>query len=393
MINVNKVYRSVLSIINKEQRGYLTPDQFNKIARQVQLDIFENTFYEYNKSLNNNKSFKINDEYANTPRFIKEKIDLFSTRINLPVYKSTSDATGPGVTQLPSSIENNSGYSYVTFKLKSPTYDELAQLLGGGTSSVWQGIQNGTYGYGVSGPFNSWAGVFASKMQLSSGSTDILEVTLLIPNGFTEYKFIVGSVSAGQSFLSEPLTVGSPFTQTFVDYVPLNPITYTNRTLQVPKTNVVLPLTTWSKTRPEITSSSSIYKIVGLSTTNNNTILEASKSEINTLVKSKLTKPTINYPIYCKIGDNINVYPNTVSSINMDYIRIPLDPKWGYTTVGETGNYQYNENSSINFEIHPSEETTLIIGILQYAGITIKDPDIVNVATSEKTNKTTIENQ
>jgi hypothetical protein len=49
MINVNKVYRSVLAIVNKEQRGYVTPDQFNKIARQVQLDLLENTFYEYTK--------------------------------------------------------------------------------------------------------------------------------------------------------------------------------------------------------------------------------------------------------------------------------------------------------------------------------------------------------
>ena len=236
MINVNKVYRSVLSIINKEQRGYLTPDQFNKIARQVQLDIFENTFYEYNKSLNNNKSFKINEEYANTPRFIKEKIDLFS-------IKSTLTATS-GVVQLPS------------------------------------------------------------------------------------------------------------------------PVTDTE-----------------------------IYRIIGVSTASNNSILEASKAEIYTLVKSKLTKPTVNYPIYCRTGYTLNVYPTTIASVNIDYIRMPLDPKWGYITAGVAGNYQYDSVNSVNFELHPSEEVTLIIGILQYAGVTIKDSDIVSVATSEKTNKTTIENQ
>jgi hypothetical protein len=31
-ISVNAVYRTVLSIMNKEGRGYLTPDQFNKIG-------------------------------------------------------------------------------------------------------------------------------------------------------------------------------------------------------------------------------------------------------------------------------------------------------------------------------------------------------------------------
>jgi hypothetical protein len=392
MINVNKVYRSVLSIINKEQRGYLTPDQFNKIARQVQLDIFENTFYEYNRSLNNNKSFKINDEYANTPKFIKEKIDLFSTRINLPVYKSTRDSSGPGVVQLPSIIDRTqAGYSNVTFKLKKPTKEDLLPVLATGTNSVLEFIENGTYGYGVAGTFNSWAGVAASKMILSSGSTDILEKTISIPHGDYEYKFIVGEVAPNKGFNSELLIVGSPFTTTFVD-VPIS-TTYTNRTLTVPTTDIVLPLTVWSQTRPEIASVSPIYKIVGLSTIDNNSILEASKSEIDTLVKSKLTKPTTNYPIYCRIGENINVYPNTVSSINIDYIRKPLDPKWGYNVAGVTGNYQYNPSTSVDFEIHPSDETTLIINILQYAGVAIKDADIVNVATAERANKTTTENQ
>jgi len=43
-INVNTVYTTVLSILNKEQRGYLTPYEFNQLATQVQLEIFENFF-------------------------------------------------------------------------------------------------------------------------------------------------------------------------------------------------------------------------------------------------------------------------------------------------------------------------------------------------------------
>ena len=40
-INVNTVYQTVLLILNKEQRGYMTPVEFNKIGGQVQLEIFE----------------------------------------------------------------------------------------------------------------------------------------------------------------------------------------------------------------------------------------------------------------------------------------------------------------------------------------------------------------
>lgn len=43
-INVNAVYRTVLLILNKEQRGMLTPDEFNKVATQVQLQVFEEYF-------------------------------------------------------------------------------------------------------------------------------------------------------------------------------------------------------------------------------------------------------------------------------------------------------------------------------------------------------------
>jgi hypothetical protein len=47
-INVNEVYKTVLLILNKEQRGYITPDEFNKTGTQVQLEIFEKYFEDLN---------------------------------------------------------------------------------------------------------------------------------------------------------------------------------------------------------------------------------------------------------------------------------------------------------------------------------------------------------
>ena len=40
-INVDQVYKTVLLIINKEQRGYLPPVEFNLFANQAQNEIFE----------------------------------------------------------------------------------------------------------------------------------------------------------------------------------------------------------------------------------------------------------------------------------------------------------------------------------------------------------------
>ena len=47
-VNVDTVYQTVQALANKEQRGYLTPHEFNLFANQVQADIFEQYFYDLN---------------------------------------------------------------------------------------------------------------------------------------------------------------------------------------------------------------------------------------------------------------------------------------------------------------------------------------------------------
>jgi len=96
-INVNDVYRVVLTITNKEQRGYLTPDQFNRIARQAQLDIYEKTFYDYNRAI---RKQAVGDfrEYSDIASNIKDKIDIFARETTLTPDPVT------GVASLPSSV-------------------------------------------------------------------------------------------------------------------------------------------------------------------------------------------------------------------------------------------------------------------------------------------------
>ena len=45
MININSVYQKVLALANKEQRGYITPQEFNLLADKAQSEIFENYFH------------------------------------------------------------------------------------------------------------------------------------------------------------------------------------------------------------------------------------------------------------------------------------------------------------------------------------------------------------
>ena len=48
-VNIDTVYQKVLAIANKEQRGYITPQEFNLFANQAQMDIFEQYFYDTNQ--------------------------------------------------------------------------------------------------------------------------------------------------------------------------------------------------------------------------------------------------------------------------------------------------------------------------------------------------------
>ena len=49
MIFIDTIYQRVLALANKEQRGYITPLEFNLLANQAQLEIFEQYFYDLNQ--------------------------------------------------------------------------------------------------------------------------------------------------------------------------------------------------------------------------------------------------------------------------------------------------------------------------------------------------------
>ena len=81
-ISVDTVYKTVLSILNKEQRGYLTPYEFNQLATQVQLEIFESYFENLNQQLRAGENAS---EYANRIKLLQEKIARFEVEQDITV--------------------------------------------------------------------------------------------------------------------------------------------------------------------------------------------------------------------------------------------------------------------------------------------------------------------
>ena len=105
-INVNTVYQTVLLILNKEQRGYMTPLEFNNIGTQTQLEIFETYFDSLNQQV---RIPQVNTDYADRVVNLDEKISIFKTeapctyaggQFSLPSQYSgatTINETVPGV--------------------------------------------------------------------------------------------------------------------------------------------------------------------------------------------------------------------------------------------------------------------------------------------------------
>ena len=91
-VSVNTVYQRVLAIANKEQRGYVTPQEFNLFANQAQMDIFEQYFYDINQF---NRAPGNDTEYSNMLDLLNEKITIFQKHEVAPDSISTSTITLP----------------------------------------------------------------------------------------------------------------------------------------------------------------------------------------------------------------------------------------------------------------------------------------------------------
>ena len=48
---INSVRNTVLFLLNKDNRGFITPSEFDYFAKQAQLEIFEELFDDYNRAV------------------------------------------------------------------------------------------------------------------------------------------------------------------------------------------------------------------------------------------------------------------------------------------------------------------------------------------------------
>ena len=295
-INVDKVYKTVLLIINKEQRGYLTPDEFNKIATQVQLEIFE-TYFE---TLNQQMRLPQNEsEYGDRYKTVQEKIDIFRV-LGTGTYTAVAG-----------------GEDYFT----TPT-----------TSGVASGTQ-----------------------------------TFATVNGQTAYTLT---------------TITQAQVETSTVVVKLDGVDYANYNITGGVFNLTAGAIAAGSTLVITLYPENFYKLGTVLYKTDKEVQAIQRNELAQMNMSTITKPSTYFPVYLYEKGYIIIYPQSITSnITISYLRKPNDVVWNFSSA--TGYYVYDATTSVDFELDISEQSTVILEILKYAGVTIKDPTIIQAASQE----------
>jgi hypothetical protein len=128
------------------------------------------------------------------------------------------------------------------------------------------------------------------------------------------------------------------------------------------------------------------YKINTLTYDDTVEIEKIDRHKILNLLASNMTAPSTLYPVYTLYNYGIQVYPTTITSnVTVEYLRYPKDPKWTYTSLSN-GEALFNQGATDyqDFELPQAYETDLIIKICQYAGVSIREADVVQAAKEDE---------
>lgn len=106
-------------------------------------------------------------------------------------------------------------------------------------------------------------------------------------------------------------------------------------------------------------------------------------SDVNQILRSSLVKPSSYYPIALISGNAkgkvINVFPDSVTKIIVYcYYYGDTVPRWSYVTV--SGKPIYDVGASVNFRISSRCHGELVVKILEYLGVSIREPEVVQYA-------------
>lgn len=81
-----------------------------------------------------------------------------------------------------------------------------------------------------------------------------------------------------------------------------------------------------------------------------------------------------------------------VDAATIECFRVPKKVEWAYVVVGNNKKALYNANAAVNFELHRAEEDTLVVKILELAGIVMNKPGLVQIGNQKDSTELQLQN-
>lgn len=379
-VNIDTVYQTVLAIANKEQRGYITPLEFNLLASKAQREIFEQYFYDIKKydMMHGNST-----EFSDMLHILEEKIAPFR-------------------------VDDQSLASVVkfedTFEIDITDWTASAN----GTSTHVAPASTNSYNGGLKVLQNANGAAHSAEsstnIALTAGKKYVVNWEIIDMDEPSSYAIIIedSGLSAHQYLAYEPALGNLSFTF-IADATGAHNIRIQNSdTTDAGKYITIGDISL--KQVDDATLANNVYRLGDISWTKSGAAYpviapEVTSNQIKKYNASPLARPTNSNPVYTRVGaTSIKLYPTPTSTdtVTYSYVKTPTDPYWAYVVVPKSqgGNEYplYDGSSAVDFELHESEETTLVNKILEMAGVIMKQQDVVQYASTKDTTEFQKEN-
>ena len=81
-----------------------------------------------------------------------------------------------------------------------------------------------------------------------------------------------------------------------------------------------------------------------------------------------------------RVYDGVSATGILSAGVSCEIKTMPGKVEWGYDVIGEKALFNGGLTRTTHFQHHPSDETELVIKILELAGVIIEDPNVVQYA-------------
>ncbi|AGO47960.1 structural protein [Cellulophaga phage phi40:1] len=124
-----------------------------------------------------------------------------------------------------------------------------------------------------------------------------------------------------------------------------------------------------------------LYQIKDNGLDYNGKVISEMEGQRFSFANTSLMKPSETFPTYERYGNKISVSPNTITSgVTCRYTRIPKDPKWTYSIAFDREFFNPSADDFQDFELHESEFSNIVVRMLSYLGIHIREVEVTQYA-------------